>query len=73
MQDEVKNMTLKQWLSKNEIRPETACRHLGCTIFAFRKWLTGERVPRPRMQAKIMKMTAGAVSANDWIENLRKN
>lgn len=65
-------MTLKQWMVKHDIRAETACRHIGCSIYAFRKWLTGERIPRPRMQAKIMKFTNGAVTANDWIDGLKK-
>lgn len=67
-------MTLKKWMAKHRIREMTVVEKLqkmagkrGCTEFAVRKWITGERIPRPKMQALVMEFTAGAVTPNDWV------
>lgn len=68
-------MTLREWLERHEIREETAARKIqelakgeyGCTVYAIRKWITGERIPRPKMQAIIMHFTGNAVTPNDWV------
>jgi hypothetical protein len=73
-------MTLREWLHKHQIRETTVVRKLqkkvgkkGCTEFAVRKWVSGERTPRPKMQALIMDFTAGAVTPNDWVLGSGKN
>jgi hypothetical protein len=73
-------MTLKEWMDKYDIRETTVVKKLqnmagsrGCTEFAVRKWITGERIPRPKMQATIMKFTAGRVTPNDWVLGAQKN
>ena len=63
-------MTLKDWLAKNEISNKTAAKHFGCSIYAIRKWLRGERIPRPKMQNTIKRVTGGAVTGDDWIASL---
>lgn len=65
-------MTLNKWLRDNNISIFTLAKHLGCSIYAIRKWLRKERIPRPEMQARIKKLTAGAVDGNVWIEIARK-
>jgi DNA-binding transcriptional regulator YdaS (Cro superfamily) len=35
---------------------------LGCTPDAVRKWVRGERVPRPQMAAEIERASGGKVS-----------
>jgi len=46
---------------------QEAARAFGSSTHAVKKWLSGQRVPRPRTQAKIMKITRGAVTPNDWV------
>lgn len=40
------------------------------SLYAGRKWLVGERRPRPDIQARIAKITKGKVTANDWIRRV---
>lgn len=44
---------------------EEFTKKVGCTLFAGRKWLNGERLPRPETQVKIRRITK--ISADDWI------
>lgn len=44
---------------------EDFAKKVGCTLFAGRKWLNGERLPRPITQVKIRKLTK--ITADDWI------
>lgn len=66
-------MTLNKWLVDNDISITTLAKHLDCSIYAIRKWLRKERIPRPDMQAKIRKVTGGAVDGNVWLEVVRSN
>ena len=45
---------------------ETFALRIGCSIYAGRKWLTGERHPRPEHQIQIQRLTTNIVSPNDW-------
>ena len=63
-------MTLKDYLQKNDIYYRDFAEQIGVSIFAVRKWLNGERVPRDRTKALISKATGGKVQAQDWIERL---
>lgn len=38
----------------------------GISIFAVRKWMTGERTPRDHLRVKIARITDGAVQIQDW-------
>jgi hypothetical protein len=40
---------------------------IGVTIFAVRKWLSGERVPRDKTKLKISKATGDSVKVQDWV------
>lgn len=40
---------------------------VGVTIFAVRKWLSGERVPRDKTKLRIAKATGDAVKVQDWV------
>lgn len=66
-------MTFAKWLQDNHVSFEAAAKLLAqmsgktCSVFAIRKWVRGERTPRPHMQATIKKMTQGAVSGDDWL------
>ena len=59
-------MDLKSWMDKKEMTIDETAKKIGVSIYAVKKWLRGERIPRPRMQFRIRKMTAGAVCAEDW-------
>jgi hypothetical protein len=58
--------TLRQWMDKTDIDVFEASRAFGVSIYAIKKWLKGERTPRPKMQAKIKKVTKGSVTGDDW-------
>lgn len=60
-------MTLKDWMEKNDVDILQASESFGASIFAVKKWLRGERTPRPSMQAKIKRATKGAVTGDDWV------
>lgn len=62
-------MRLAKWMQANDIALKTLSKALGDggSIFAIRKWLRGERTPRPEMQSQIKKVTGGAVTGDDWL------
>ena len=59
--------SLREWMDKTDIDVFEAARAFGVTIYAIKKWLNGERTPRPKMQAKIKKVTKGQVTGDDWV------
>lgn len=61
-------MSLQEWLDKNDTDILKAAELFGVSIHAVKKWLRGDRAPRDKMKAKIAKLTKGAVTANDWVE-----
>ena len=40
---------------------------VGVSIFAVRKWLSGERVPRDKTKLRISKVTGDTIKVQDWI------
>lgn len=60
-------MKLLDWLKDTEIDVHGAAQAFGVSIHAVRKWIRGERTPRPKMQAKIKRVTRGAVTGEDWV------
>jgi len=64
-------MQLQEWLSNNDFSHETVAKFLHCSVYAIRKWVSGEREPRGHMREKIRKMTKDMVMPNDWQENSR--
>lgn len=63
-------MTLNDYLETRNIYYRDFAEKGGFSIFAVRKWLNGERIPRDRNKVKIAKLTKNAVTAQDWVENL---
>ena len=59
--------SLREWMDSVNIDVFEAARAFGVSTFAIKKWLTGERIPRDAMKAKIKKVTKGAVSGDDWM------
>ncbi len=60
-------MRLRDWMDKTDIDVFEAARAFGVTTHAIKKWLKGERTPRPTNQAKIKRITRGAVNGEDWL------
>ena len=60
-------MRLLDWMTKTDIDVLEASRAFGVSVFAVKKWLSGDRTPRPKMQAKIKRITRGAVTGDDWV------
>lgn len=62
------SMKLTQYLTENNISPEQFAATMdGMSISGVRKWMYGERVPRPDQMRKISEVTDGAVQPNDFI------
>ncbi len=60
-------MRLIDWMKKTDIDIIEASRAFGVSTFAIKKWLKSDRIPRPKTQARIKKITKGAVSGDDWM------
>ena len=60
-------MTLRDWMDARDIDVFEAAKAFDVSIYAVKKWLKGERTPRPKLQAKIKKVTKGQVTGDDWM------
>lgn len=63
-------MKLADFISDLKISPEKFVeQHLAdVSAGAFRKWLSGERIPRKEQMEKIFEITGGRVTPNDFYE-----
>lgn len=59
-------MKLSRYMKENKLTDEDVALALGATISAVGKWRRGERMPRPGVMQKILLLTTGAVSPNDF-------
>ena len=62
------DMRLQDWMEKTDTDILATAKLFGVSVYAIKKWLRGERIPRDRMKAKIRRITRGAINGNDWIE-----
>lgn len=60
-------MRLQTYLKDNSITAEKFAEMLGTSASGVRKWVYGDRKPRPDMILKIQEVTAGAVTFNDLV------
>jgi len=60
-------MQLKDYLELEQETAEQFAARVEVTKFAVRKWVRGERIPRPSTIVRIKKATKGAVTAEDWM------
>jgi transcriptional regulator with XRE-family HTH domain len=61
-------MTLSEYMvSEGLSLHELAARIGDVSEGGLRKWLSGERIPRPDQQRRIYKISGGMVQPNDWI------
>ena len=61
-------MTLADYLKRNEISLDEFADLTGVRPLAVRRWIKGERTPRPDKQREIYEKTGGAVTPNDWVK-----
>lgn len=60
-------MKLEQYLTTNKLSPEAFGLLVDASESGVRKWMYGERTPRPKQMRRIIEVTKGKVSANDFI------
>lgn len=66
-------MTLKSYLKMKGIKPDDFADTVGFSKGGVLKWISGERYPRHEAISKIMEVTNGAVTANDFQEQIRSH
>ncbi|MBP2228020.1 DNA-binding transcriptional regulator YdaS (Cro superfamily) [Azospirillum agricola] len=59
-------MTLDDWLTRTATKEEAFAALIGTSQAAVNRYRHGQRVPRPRVMARIAEATGGAVTANDF-------
>lgn len=60
-------MKLAQYLTDHSITPERFASEVGVSVSGMRKWMYGERIPRPDQMRKIAELTGALVEPNDFI------
>lgn len=60
-------MTLKQYMALTGQTQMQLAARLGVRHTTISRWCTGQNIPRPKMIAKIQRLTDGAVSFRDFI------
>ena len=61
-----RKMDLRAWMDAKNIDVFEAARAFDVSIYAIRKWLKKDRIPRSKTQAKIRKITKGLICPDDW-------
>lgn len=64
-------MTLNKYLQSKKKSPWEFAEESGFSIFAVRKWLNGERIPRDINKVKIAKLTKNEVGPADWLRGFK--
>jgi len=59
-------MKLSEWRRENGLTQQATARLIECTVRAVIKWESGERRPGPAYMPKVMAVTDGQVTANDF-------
>ena len=66
-------MTLKSYLKMKGLTPDQFAHAIGFSKGGVLKWVNGERYPRHEAIQKIMEHTNGAVTANDFQEQISRS
>lgn len=64
-------MLLKDYLKSQNITAKEFADKIGCSHGGLLKWVSGDRFPRPIHIYKIERETDGAVTANDFQQQIR--
>ena len=59
-------MTLKDWLSREDMTPPQFAERIGRSAEAVRRYVAGERIPDRETMPVIVEQTAGEVTPNDF-------
>lgn len=63
-------MTLKEWLTRKNVSISEFQKRIGVNSYStVRRYVLGERVPRPAIMRKIIAETGGKVTANDFVRS----
>lgn len=65
-------MKLSEFLETKELTPQAFAGLLPVSGEAVRLWLNGDRTPRPAQMQRIMEITEGAVTPNDFLPPFRE-
>ena len=66
-------MKLIDYMTSNSIAPEDMAELIGeVSASGVRKWMSGDRVPRPEQMRKISRVTSGLVQPNDFVLDARE-
>jgi transcriptional regulator with XRE-family HTH domain len=60
-------MDIASWLTSTATTAADFAKRIGVSRQALHRYKTGDRVPRPKMLARIREETDGAVTANDFL------
>lgn len=65
-----RRMRLSKYLSDHELSLTKFAQDMGVSVETVRRYREGERTPRPEQMAKIKAITAGAVTADDFMPEI---
>lgn len=60
-------MTLGEWLAANRVSHDDFAGRIGRDRSSVTRYVSGERMPRPAVMARISRETRGQVTANDFV------
>lgn len=60
-------MTLSDYIAAHRMTQDEFAELIGVTQPSVGRWIAGERMPRPDTLRRIAELTAGAVTANDFM------
>lgn len=62
-------MKLAEFKKQQNLTDEALAALIGdCTVSGLRKWIAGDRMPRPDQMKRIVSATGGAVMPNDFYD-----
>lgn len=65
---QISDMKLAEYMSTNNLSPEAMASLIGeVTASGVKKWVYGERTPRPDQMRRIAEATDGKVTPNDFV------
>lgn len=60
-------MTLSEWMTENDVSPESLANMIGVHWATIYKWRSGRSFPRLDQIVAIRRLTKGAVTADDFL------
>jgi transcriptional regulator with XRE-family HTH domain len=63
-------MDIRTYLTKNGLSRADFARIIGVSEVSVTRYIGGQRMPKPDVMAKIMSVTGGVVTANDFVAEI---